>query len=109
MGLVREPTDGDSVVRWRSAHGAAAYGVGGGDIYALRRIADTAVVVVRGPPFLGQTSSVVSVFAYDSNFAAFRRDFRASSAGISGGWGVFGSFSWAETELPPRASSASPP
>jgi hypothetical protein len=107
--LVRAPTDGDSVVRWRSAPGAAVYGVGGGDIYAVRRIADTAAVILRGPPFLGESPNIVSVFAYDSNYAAFRGDVRTSQAGISGGWGVFGSYTSAERELPPRAASTAPP
>jgi hypothetical protein len=105
--FVREPTDGDSVVRWRTAVGAAVYGVGG-DIYAVRRIADTAVVILRGPPLLGQTPNIVSVFAYDSNYAAFGGDLRASQAGMSGGWGVFGSYTSAELELPPRAASTTP-
>lgn len=105
--FVREPTDGDSVVRWRSAPGAAVYGVSS-NTYVLRRIADTAVIILRGP-LPGQTPNIVSVFAYDSNYAAFSGDVRASQAGISGGWGVFGSYTWGEVELPARAASTTPP
>jgi hypothetical protein len=106
--FVSEPTDGDSIVRWRSAPGAAVYGVSG-DTYILRRIADTAVVIFRSTPLPEQTPNIISVVAADSNFAAFGRDFRVSNAGVSGGWGVFGSYTLAEKELPPRAGSPPPP
>jgi hypothetical protein len=109
--FVREPADGDSIVRWRSAVGAALYLFGGDLFYGARRIADTAIVVSRRPPRPGEPSfpEVIQVFAVDSNYAAFRSDLRASQAGISGGWGVFGSYTSAELELPPRAASTTPP
>lgn len=107
--FVSEPTDGDTILRWRSAPGAAGYGVFGRDIYTTRRIADTAVVMYRDPPFLGQTPNIASVFAYDSNFVAFSGDPRVSQAGISGGWGVFGSYTRADKELPRREGPPPPP
>lgn len=109
--FVRETADGDSIVRWRSAVGAALYLFGGDLFYGARRIADTAIVVSRRPPRPGEPSfpEVIQVFAVDSNYAAFRSDLRASQAGISGGWGVFGSYTSAELELPPRAASTTPP
>jgi hypothetical protein len=109
--FVREPADGDSVVRWRSAVGTALYLFGGDLFYGARRIADTAIIVSRRPPHPGEPSfpEVIEVFAIDSNYAAFRGDLRASQAGISGGWGIFGSYTSAELELPPRVASTTPP
>jgi hypothetical protein len=107
--FVRGPTDGDSIVRWRRVPGAAAYDIRG-QFFGLgvAAIEDTAFVIRRVPE-PGQPSGreFARIFALDSNFAAFRSDLRASGAGISGGWGVFGSFTWADTELlPPTAASA---
>jgi hypothetical protein len=108
LEFVRAPTDGDSIVRWRHSAGAAAYRIEfSGFVEEVRSIGDTALVV-RRPPSLNPAAPrpVIRVFALDSNYAAFRDDFRASRAGITGGWGVFGSFTWADTELPPRGAPA---
>jgi hypothetical protein len=109
--FVREPADGDSIVRWRRAAGAARYDLGGVYFGPLRRIADTAFVVHRSRAIPGEPApppTVIRVFALDSNYAVFRSDFRASQAGITGGWGLFGSVTWADTELPPPAATAMP-
>lgn len=108
--FVRAPTDGDSIVRWRHSAGAAAYRIEfSGFVEEVRSIGDT-VLVVRRPPSLSPAAPppVIRVFALDTNYAAFRDDFRASRAGITGAWGVFGSFTWADTELPPPAAAAAP-
>jgi hypothetical protein len=104
--FVRAPSDGDSIVRWRHSAGAATYSFEfSGFVQEVRSIGDTALVVRRASP--GAPPTVIRVFAFDSNYAAFRSDFRAGRAGISGGWGVFGSFTWADTELPsPAAATA---
>lgn len=102
--FVRAPTDGDSIVRWRRTPGAAGYAVGPEFFFFGLQppLQDTVVVVRQPPPAPGQPAQriMIRVFALDSNYAVFRSDFRASRAGITGGWGVFGSFTWADTELP---------
>jgi hypothetical protein len=104
--LVREPADGDSIVRWRRASGAAAYML---DLFVdYRPTEDTFAVVRRAPPFPGEPALKLRVFALDSNYAAFRSDRRVSRSGITGAWGVFGSFSWADMELPARPASVAP-
>jgi hypothetical protein len=108
--FVRAPTDGDSIVRWRHSAGAATYSFElWGFVQALRLIDDT-TLVVRVSPFLSPESppTVIRVFALDSNYAAFRSDFRVGRAGINGGWGVFGSFTWSDTDLRPSAATATP-
>jgi hypothetical protein len=108
--FVRAPADGDSIVRWRRSAGAATYSFElSGLVQAVRLIDDTALVV-RVSPFLSPESppTVIRVFALDSNYAAFRSDFRAGRAGINGGWGVFGSFTWADTDLRPSAAAVAP-
>jgi hypothetical protein len=111
--FVREPTDGDSIVRWRRTPGAAGYGAGGDFFFSdLAPLAtDTVFVVRREPPFPGQSprALTVRVFAFDSNYAALHGDVRVSQAGITGGWGVFGSFTWADAELPPQAGHSTAP
>lgn len=105
--LVRAATDGDTIVRWRRTPGAAGYRFGGdffffadGPLYN-----DTVLVVRRVPlPGLPPEPVRVRVFALDSNYAAVHGDFRVSQAGVIGGWGVFGSFTWADAELPPPAA-----
>jgi hypothetical protein len=47
--------------------------------------------------------------ALDSNYAAFRSDVRVERAGITGAWGVFGSFTWADVTLTYRTVSTAPP
>jgi hypothetical protein len=108
IDFVREATDGDSIVRWRRVPGAAGYGVEAESfIYAGPLITDTAAVVHLRPPFPGEPPRTVRIFAVDSNYAAFQGDFRVSQAGITGGWGVFGSYTWADAQvLAPAASAA---
>jgi hypothetical protein len=106
--LVRDPTDGDSIVRWRRTPGAAAYLV---NLFPLLKPFDDTLIVIRwSPAFPGEQPRlplVVRVFALDSNYAAFMSDDRVTRAGITGAWGVFGSFTWADTELPsPAAATA---
>jgi hypothetical protein len=106
--FVRAPTDGDSIVRWRHSAGAATYRFEFSGFVEEARLIDDTVLVVRGASLSpAAPPTVIRVFALDSNYAAFRSDFRAGRAGISGGWGVFGSFTWADTELPrPTAAAA---
>jgi hypothetical protein len=107
--FVREPTDGDSIVRWRRTPGAAAYLV---NLFPLLKpVDDTLIVIYRSPPLPGQPPLppvTVRVFALDSNYAAFAGDLRLERAGVTGAWGVFGSFSWGDAELPPRAATVAP-
>jgi hypothetical protein len=107
--FVREATDGDSIVRWRRAPGAAAYMF---HIFTdFRPTEDTFAIVRRPVPFPGEPpipAIKIRVFALDSNYAAFASDRRVARSGISGGWGVFGSFSWGDTELPARSASVAP-
>jgi hypothetical protein len=103
--FTRATTDGDSIVRWHRTAGAAAYVFSGEFSGELWLIADTAAVLRRRTAFPGEPTrrEFLRVFALDSNRAAMRSDFRVSRAGISGGWGFFGSFTWADVELaPPR-------
>jgi hypothetical protein len=109
--FVREPADGDSIVRWRRTPGAAAYLVNLFPIL-MKPADDTLIVIYRSPPLPGQPPLpplVVRVFALDSNYAAFAGDVRVDRAGVTGAWGVFGSFAWADVELPPRTPSVAPP
>lgn len=103
--VVREPADGDTIVRWRRVPGAADYTVGleGEGFFDLRRIADTAIVLRRFPnsPGDGQGPDAAIVVAFDSNTVARRSDFGAERGGVTGAWGVFGSFTWTRVELPP--------
>jgi predicted RNA-binding protein with TRAM domain len=107
--FVRASTDGDTVVRWRRTPGAAAYLV---DLFPLMKPADDTLVVIHwGSPIPGEPSPqrrVVRVFALDSNYAAFAGSGRVERAGITGAWGVFGSFSWGDTDLPAAARLALP-
>jgi hypothetical protein len=115
--FVREPADGDSIVRWRrdpnAARYAAEYAFDG--YLLLASIEDTAIVVRRAPAFPGQlepmtpTRVIARVIALDSNYAAFRSDVRVERAGITGAWGVFGSFTWAHATLTYRKVSTDPP
>jgi len=104
--FVREPTDGDSIVRWRRTAGAAAYLI---NLFPLLKPIDDTLIVIRLPPPVPgappRPSILIRVFALDSNYAAFAADVRAERAGVTGAWGVFGSFSWADTELAPRTAS----
>jgi hypothetical protein len=104
--LVREPTDGDTVVRWRRTPGAAAYLVGGFPL--LQPIDDTVFVFRIGTPLPGEPprpAFTIRVLALDSNYAAFAGDMRVERSGITGAWGVFGSFSWADAEVPRATAS----
>jgi hypothetical protein len=106
--FVREDADGDSIVRWRRTPGAAYFQIGGGCFGGCRPIADTALVITsRVAQFPGEPPlrEFVRVFAFDTNVALSVSDLRVSQAGISGGWGIFGSFTWADMELPPPAAS----
>lgn len=107
--FVREPTDGDTIVRWRRTPGAARYAFEGGFI-SLRPIEDTMIVVRPYPaiPGLPEEGLPIRVIALDSNYARFRSEDRGGRAGITGAWGVFGSYSWAEVTLPPATASIAP-
>jgi hypothetical protein len=115
--FVREPADGDSIVRWRRDPGAARYAIEYAfDGYLLlASIADTALVVRRALALPGQleppTPSRVfaRVIALDSNYAAFRSDVRVERAGIIGAWGVFGSFTSGDVTLTYRRVSPAAP
>jgi len=101
--FVREPTDGDSIVRWRRAPGAGGYLVSG--VFLLDQpILDTVARI--GPLIPGAPDERIRVFAVDTSYAAFVRERRAAQAGVSGGGGVFGAFTWAEMELPPAGAAA---
>jgi hypothetical protein len=100
--FVREPTDGDSIVRWRRAPGAAAYLVGG--IFLAGQPIEDTVATIR--PIPGAEGERLRVFAIDTNYTAFVRELRAARAGLSGGWGVFGAFTWAEMEVPTAGTAA---
>jgi hypothetical protein len=109
--LARRTTDGDSVVRWRRVSGAASYQVWGGPaLLTPTPITDTVLIFPqRLRPTGGSGPLPITVFALDSNYAALLSDFRVSRAGISGGWGVFGSFTWGDTRLPASAATARAP
>jgi hypothetical protein len=108
--FVREPTDGDTIVRWRRVPGAATYTIGGQFFLTdLFQTTDTTFVFHRsGPPGEQQPPITVRIFALDSNYAAFTGDVRASRAGVTEGWGVFGSYTWAETQVPPPSAASAP-
>jgi hypothetical protein len=107
--FVREATDGDTIVRWRRTPGAARYALAGG-FTTLRPIEDTMIVVRPPPPFPGfpERGVPITVIALDSNYALFRSEDHVGGAGITGAWGVFGSYTWSEITMPPATASAPP-
>ena len=107
--FVREPTDGDTIVRWRRVPGAATYTVGGQFFLTeVLPITDTSFVFRQFAALPDQPlpPMTVRIFALDTNYAAFTGDVRAGRAGITGAWGVFGSYTWAETQLPGTAAAS---
>jgi hypothetical protein len=107
--LVRAPTDGDSILRWRRSPGAARYTISGQLFFQeIVPLGDTAYLLRRPLAFPGEgpQRALVRITAIDSNYAAFAGDFRASRAGVAGGWGLVGSYTWTETELPLSGTSA---
>jgi hypothetical protein len=109
--FVRDPTDGDTIIRWRRTPGSAGYMI---NLFPLlmKAAEDTLIVIHWTPPSPGEPAlppPVVRVFALDSNYAAFAGRGRVERAGITGAWGVFGSFSWGDTELRRPAARAARP
>jgi hypothetical protein len=109
--FVRTATDGDTIIRWRRTPGAAAYLINLFPIL-MKAADDTLIVFHRSPPPPGAPPPeplVFRVFALDSSYAAFAGDVRVDRAGVTGAWGVFGSFSWADTVLSWPTARIPPP
>ena len=106
--FVREAADDDTIVRWRRTPGAAQYLVAAEYIASISQLEDTMLVVRWPEPFPDDPlPRRIVVIALDTNQAAFR-DTRVERAGITGGWGVFGSLTAGQIAFPPRTAGASP-
>ncbi|HEU5174213.1 MAG TPA: hypothetical protein VFT96_05615 [Gemmatimonadaceae bacterium] len=102
--VVRQATDGDTIVRWRRVPGAAGYIFG---TYYSRSEPVTDTLVRVGPLPAHLDSLDVTIFALDSNLVAMLRDRRMTAAGVRGGRGIAGAYTWTRVRIR-RGAAGSP-
>jgi hypothetical protein len=96
-------------VRWHPsdavAYSAGITGVGGYPISLMANTTiDTVVQIYTGPFRVSYQPFDLPIFALDSNYAALLMDLRLTAAGIRGGVGVFGAYSYTIARIIPNLS-----